>query len=174
MDARLANFRNYRPLSTPAVLGHLADFGLEVRSRRLLFFLSFFCFRRLGSSCLWLWQTLAWRCAAGTCSVSAASVHRACGVLRAAALPTAFLSRGEDVRGAAAQCQGVFPPPPTPTPNPQPPTPPFVLTPTPHPTPPRRPPGMQEDISAHNAIRGLSGGQKVKLVLAGERRRPAC
>ena len=29
MDARLANFRNYRPLSTPAVLGHLADFGLE-------------------------------------------------------------------------------------------------------------------------------------------------
>lgn len=30
MDARLANFRNYRPLSTGAVLGHLADFGLEV------------------------------------------------------------------------------------------------------------------------------------------------
>ncbi|KAL4852769.1 mRNA export factor elf1 [Chlorella vulgaris] len=29
MDARLANFRNYRPLSTGAVLGHLADFGLE-------------------------------------------------------------------------------------------------------------------------------------------------
>ena len=29
MDARLANFRNYRPLSTPAVLGHLTDFGLD-------------------------------------------------------------------------------------------------------------------------------------------------
>jgi ATPase subunit of ABC transporter with duplicated ATPase domains len=29
MDARLANFRNYRPLSTPVVLAHLADFGLE-------------------------------------------------------------------------------------------------------------------------------------------------
>ena len=29
MDARLANFRNYRPLSTSVVLAHLADFGLE-------------------------------------------------------------------------------------------------------------------------------------------------
>ncbi|PRW20411.1 elongation factor EF-3 isoform B [Chlorella sorokiniana] len=28
-DAKLANFRNYRPLSKEAVLGHLADFGLE-------------------------------------------------------------------------------------------------------------------------------------------------
>ena len=35
MDARLANFRNYRPLSKEAVLSHLADFGLEeVRPRR--------------------------------------------------------------------------------------------------------------------------------------------
>jgi hypothetical protein len=34
MDARLANFRNYRPLSTQAVLSHLADFGLEVGAWR--------------------------------------------------------------------------------------------------------------------------------------------
>ena len=29
LDARLANFRNYRPLSSGAVLAHLVDFGLE-------------------------------------------------------------------------------------------------------------------------------------------------
>ena len=50
---------------------------------------------------------------------------------------------------------------------------PFLLPFSPSPRPRHHPPptkqedfGLPEDISAHNPIRGLSGGQKVKLVLA--------
>ena len=51
-DAKLANFRNYRPLSKEAVLGHLADFGLE--EVRCTCFIGF----RLGGKNVLAWPAL--------------------------------------------------------------------------------------------------------------------
>ena len=135
-DAKLANFRNYRPLSKEAVLGHLADFGLEeVRFAVLRFCFCCSCLRFAPStSCRvsppngaasWALQALrALRCRHDNAGPSAKPTH----------LPNADPRIKPLTCPICAPCSSWL-----------------------------------QDISAHNAIRGLSGGQKVKLVLAGVR-----